>query len=45
MVREEGEVVEEEEEEVDGGGGDTLHALGSDYDEGEWEDGEETEDE
>ena len=47
LVREEGEEEEEEdeeEEEVDGGGG-ILQALGSDHEEGEWEDGEETEDE
>ena len=45
LVREEGEVEEEEEEEDGGGGGGSLYALGSDHDEGEWEDGEETEDE
>ena len=48
VVREGGEVEEEEEDEEDeevDGGGDVLQALGSDHDEGEWEDGEETEDE
>ncbi|KAI7840610.1 hypothetical protein COHA_005632, partial [Chlorella ohadii] len=46
LVREEGEEEEEEDddddEEGDGGGGGILQALGSDHDEGEWEDGEET---
>jgi hypothetical protein len=52
LVREEGEVEEEEEEEEEededdgpGGGDGLLQSLGSDHDEGEWEDGEETEDE
>ena len=48
LVRGEGEEEEgEEEEEADGpGGGDgILPGLGSDYDEGDWEDGEDIEDE